>query len=325
MEPEKLESFIKPVLDNIERISMRDGAIPGIKSGYAELDRLTGGFEGPDLIIIGARPLMGKTTFILNMMTNMAGVYNTPVLFYSLDMSSNQLVTRLLSSISEIDNTHLKCGNLSQEEWMRLMSASAALEDIPLYVSDKTMDLEELCTNAKEMVEKHGIKVIFIDYLQLLSPHESKENRYQDVAYCTRKLKELAKTLNIPIIATSQVNRSPEYKPGRTNVFCKAEMHDLRDSGTICEDANLVILLDRPELTEKDNSLYYDSYDNKGVLYAVVAKNNNGSEGAVKLRFRGECNRIDEWETPTLSGTEKTFAPDEPEQSPLSDPSSTPF
>ena len=292
---DNIDSLIHSAIDKIQRTSNSPDCIPSLRSGYAELDRITGGFDGPDLIVIGARPLMGKTTLLINIMLKMTRDYNIPAIFYSLDMSANQLVNRLLSSSSGIENIRMREGCLTADEWSRLMSASSSLTDIPLLVSDQSFTTEDLCENVKEVVKKYGVKIIFIDYLQLLSPKEIKENRYQDIAFCTRKLKELAKELNIPIVVTSQINRSPELRAGRTNVFCKPEMHELRDSGTICEDANLVILLDRPELTSRYEP-DYDEYDNRDIINVIVAKNNNGKEGMVRLRFKGECNRIEEIE-----------------------------
>lgn len=318
---DNIESLIHSAIDKIQRNANSPDYIPGLRSGYVELDRITGGFEGPDLIVIGARPLMGKTTLIINIMLKMARDYNIPAMFYSLDMSANQLVNRLLSSVSGVENIRMREGCLTADEWGQLMSASSSLTNIPLLVSDQSFTIEDLCDNAEEMVEKYGVKIIFIDYLQLLSPKENKENRYQDVAFCTRKLKELAKTLNIPIVVTSQVNRSPELRPGRTNVFCKPEMYELRDSGTICEDANIVILLDRPELTSRYEP-DYDEYDNRGIVNVIIAKNNNGREDMVRLRFKGECNRIEEIEPDNdqrLSGIDMsegnytTFISDSPE------------
>lgn len=289
-----LDNLIPAFIERLCENSNKQSGLSGLPSGFKELDRLTGGFDESDLIVIGSRPLMGKTMFMINLIRHMAIEYNIPSLFFSLDMSDSHFISRMLSAICEIDNMKFRNAMLSKADWVVINNKIASLNQSPLWIYDKTLTVEELCDRTREMVAQHDIKVVFIDYLQLLSPSVPHENRNQDVAYCMRKLKCLSKELRIPIIVTSQVNRNAEYRIEKNPVSFKPEMHNLRDSGTICEDANIVLLLDRPELSQR-NTYEDDSYDIKNVLLVSVAKNNNGQEDVLKMRFRGDINRIDDW------------------------------
>lgn len=289
---EKISTIINSFIDKIQNHT--DNGLMGLPSGFRDLDRITGGFEGSDLIVIGARPLMGKTIFIMQLILRMTRDYNIPSLFFSLDLSATQFISRMISSVAEIENTKLITYKLSDDEWKKFEEASKILSNFPLYITDKPTTIENLCDVARIAVKENGVQVIFVDYLQSLSPSERRENRYQDIAYCTRTLKALAKELNVPVIVTSQLNRNVEYRQWQSSISNRPEMYDLRDSGTICEDSNLIILLDRPELREGPESS--EGNDLRGLLEVIIAKNNNGREGEIKLRFKGNVNKIDDWE-----------------------------
>ncbi len=256
---------------------------------------------------------MGKTGFLITLAINVVNI-GIPVLFYSLDMSNRQIVNRILSNISGIDGNKLSSGQMSEDEWKTIIKIGKALENFPFYLSDECdWKIEDFCRKVREDVKETGAKIIFIDYLQLFSTREKLQNRYEEVALCTRELKLLARELNLPVIVASQLNRNVENRMGGIFRENMPQMFDLRDSGTICDDANVVMLLYRPEYyshSSEDNN----GNDIRGLVEVIIAKNHMGKESAVRLKFSPETSKFEDWkpseqENPFLnrSNNETTF------------------
>ena len=277
-------------LGQIEQAYQKDGKISGLPSGLDALDEKTGGLNNSDLIIIAARPAMGKTAFVLSMAKNMAINYNTPVAIFSLEMSNVQLVNRLIINTCEIPGEKIKSGQLAPHEWEQLNAKINDLYDAPIFIDDTpSLSVFELRTKARRLVREHGIKMIIIDYLQLMNASGMNfGSREQEVSTISRSLKGLAKELNIPIIALSQLNRGVETRTGEEGK--RPQLADLRESGAIEQDADMVCFIHRPEYYKinedaKGNSLI-------GLAEIIIAKHRNGAVGDVRLRFRGELARF---------------------------------
>lgn len=293
---DNLKDIIEITLKQIEKVSNTASGISGIPTGFKDLDSSLCGFDNSDLIVIGARPCMGKTALIISLALNMAKE-NIPVLFYSFEMSDTQLVKRMLTNISGVNGHNIESSYLSAEDWEKLMQYAPTLSSYPLYLpSDVPTKIEDFCEKVIADVEATKAKIVFVDYLQLFSAKEKYQNRYEEVAACTRALKLLARQLNIPIVVGSQINRNPEHRSQGHIEFYHPHMHDLRDSGTICEDANVVLLLDRPEVHAMS---YYDAEGNniKGALNVKIAKNHMGGQDSVRLLFKPEICRVENWST----------------------------
>ena len=223
--------------------SKRDSGISGLGTGFYGLDKLTSGWQNSDLIIIAARPAMGKTAFVLSMALNIA-MQNNPVAVFSLEMSNQQLVNRLISNACEISGDKIKSGHLSDLEWNQLLNRIQRLNGLPLYVDDTSgLSMMELRTKARRLVREHGIRLIVIDYLQLMTAGIKLGSREQEVSTISRSLKQLAKELDIPVIALSQLNRKLE---DRGNKDKRPQLSDLRESGAIEQDADIVCFIHRP-------------------------------------------------------------------------------
>ncbi|MCL2074284.1 MAG: replicative DNA helicase [Marinilabiliaceae bacterium] len=287
---------IAPILaDTIEKIKLakqRTDGLSGVPSGYMDIDKVTSGWQDSDLIIIAARPAMGKTAFVLTMARNIAVEYKQPVAFFSLEMSNIQLVNRLIISETELDSDKIKTGNLSTSEWEHLHSKIRNLEEAPIYVDDTPgLSIFELRAKCRRLKKLHDIKVVIVDYLQLMHASGMKpSNRQEEVSMISRSLKGLAKELNIPIIALSQLNRGVE---GRSGDKQRPHLSDLRESGAIEQDADMVLLIHRPEyykvLTDTDGN------STVGLAEINIAKNRNGATGERKLRFRPELVRFEDY------------------------------
>ena len=258
----------------------------GLRSGFDGLDKITSGWQNSDLVIIAARPAMGKTAFVLSMAKNMAVNYNIPVALFSLEMSNVQLVNRLIVNVCEIPGEKIKSGRLENYEWEQLDFKIKELYDAPIYVDDTpSLSVFELRTKARRLVREHNIQCIIIDYLQLMNASGMNfGSREQEVSTISRSLKGLAKELNIPIIALSQLNRGVEARQGIEGK--RPQLADLRESGAIEQDADMVCFIHRPEYykiyeDEKGNSLV-------GLAEIIIAKHRNGAVGDVRLRFKSE-------------------------------------
>ncbi len=265
------------------------GAKRGVPTGFRELDDMTSGFQKSDLIVIAARPGMGKTAFVLSMTRNSAIDFDKPVAVFSLEMSSVQLATRLISSESELSSQKLKKGDLVDYEWEQLISKITPLEDAPIYIDDTpSLSVFELRAKCRRLKEKHDIQMIVIDYIQLMTVGlDSKQgNREQEISTISRSLKSLAKELDVPVVVLSQLNRSVETRGGNK----KPQLSDLRESGAIEQDADMVLFIYRPEyygLLEDENHI-----SNKGWAELIVAKNRNGELKTVLLKFIGQYTKF---------------------------------
>lgn len=288
-----IEPVITTALERLQQINQQGGS-PGLLCGFREIDRETAGWQRSDLIIIAARPAMGKTAFALSMAKNMAMDFGTPVALFSLEMANIQLVNRLLVNVSEISNEKFKNGKIDTQEWAQIENAAAKLSQTPIYIDDTpNLSVFELRSKARRLVREHGVSCIFIDYLQLMNASGmSFGNREQEVSIISRSLKGLAKELDIPIIALSQLNRGVETRTtGNKGEGKKPQLSDLRESGSIEQDADMVLFIHRPE--------YYGIYespegeDNHGVAEIIIAKHRNGQVGTKRLRFRSECVKFD--------------------------------
>jgi replicative DNA helicase len=273
-------------MNNIQAAANRKDGMSGLPSGFKELDRITSGWQNSDLIIIAARPAMGKTAFVLSMAKNMALNYHTPVAIFSLEMSNVQLVNRLIVNVCQIRGESIKSGRLSDDEWERLDKNIKDLYDAPIFIDDTpSLSVFELRTKARRLVREHGVKALIIDYLQLMNASGmSFGSREQEVSTISRSLKGLAKELNIPIIALSQLNRGVENRQGTEGK--RPQLADLRESGAIEQDADIVCFIHRPEYYK----ITEDEYGNptNGIAEIIVAKHRNGPTDLVRMKFDNE-------------------------------------
>jgi len=275
-----MQSLVKEALDNIEKASKHDGSFQGVPSGFSEVDRITAGWQKADLIVLAARPGMGKTAFVLSMARNIAVVYKRPVVMFSLEMTGVQLVTRLIASESQLSADKLKKGDLRDHEWQQLHSRITNLMDAPLYIDDTpALSIFELRAKARRMKQQYDIQLIIIDYIQLMQAGNDKGNREQEISNISRSMKSLAKELNVPIIALSQLNRSVETRGG----VKKPLLSDLRESGAIEQDADMVAFIYRPEYYKLEE--FEDGTPAPGMAELIIAKHRNGALAEVKLRF----------------------------------------
>ena len=295
----QINPVIKEALEQLKKAAARENGLSGLASGFDKLDHITSGWQNSDLIIIAARPAMGKTAFVLSMAKKMAVDMQVPVAMFSLEMSNVQLVNRLIVNVCEIPGEKIKSGQLRPDEWQQLDSRIRNLFDAPFYVDDTPqLSIFELRTKARRLVREHGVKCILIDYLQLMNASGTKfGSRQEEVSNISRSLKGLAKELNIPIIALSQLNRSVESREG--NDGKRPQLSDLRESGAIEQDADMVCFIHRPEYYK----IYQDEKgrDLRGMAEFIIAKHRNGAVDTVLMRFRNEFARFqDTNETDTI-------------------------
>lgn len=292
----QIDPVIEEALKQIEAASKRESGLSGLASGYTDLDKLTSGWQNSDLIIIAARPAMGKTAFVLSMAKNMAMDYNTPVAVFSLEMSKVQLVNRLISNVTELEGEKIKSGHLSNLEWQQLMARVRRLQGAPLYIDDTaSLSIFELRTKARRLVREHNVQFIIIDYLQLMNASGMKfGSREQEVSMISRSLKQLAKELNIPIVALSQLNRSVESRGDTGAAGKRPQLSDLRESGAIEQDADIVCFIHRPEYYNR-SGVDGEGHDIRGLAEFIVAKHRSGSVDDVKMRFRAKYARFENW------------------------------
>lgn len=294
----QIDPVIMQAISQMQASANRASGLSGLESGYRELDRLTSGWQNSDLIIIAARPAMGKTAFVLSMAKNMAVNYNIPVAIFSLEMSNVQLVNRLISNVCDLDGAKVKSGQLTPLEWTQTTARLNALYGAPLYVDDTpSLSVFELRTKARRLVREKNIKFIIIDYLQLMNASGMKYgSREQEVSMISRSLKQLAKELNIPIVALSQLNRSVESRSENK----RPQLSDLRESGAIEQDADMVCFIHRPEYYLRSGE---DAQGNdiRGLAEFIVAKHRSGAVDDVKLRFRSAYARFENWDEVGMS------------------------
>ena len=280
--------------DAMERIEARhrgDESVKGVPSGFPDLDEMTNGFQQSDFIIIAARPSMGKTSFSLDIAANAAIDAQTPVVIFSLEMSRDQLVERLLASESFVDLQRLRNGKLRDEDFPRLSGAAGRLGGAKIWIDDTpAMSLLQLRSKARRMKAEHDIGLIVIDYLQLMPGPSNSESRQQEISYISRSLKALARELRVPVVALSQLSRAPEQRGGDRRPM----LSDLRDSGAIEQDADLVLFLYRAEMYAGHLS-DQDLEGKEGMAELIVAKHRNGPTGMVRLAFNKACTRFDSY------------------------------
>ncbi len=288
-----MPSLVKEAIEQIEKSKNQEGHISGVPSGFSQLDRITAGWQKSDLIILAARPGMGKTAFVLSMARNMSVEFTKPVAVFSLEMAGVQLVTRLIASESELSAEKLKRGELEEYEWEQLNAKLRNLTDAPLYIDDTpALSIFELRAKCRRLKAQHNIELVIIDYLQLMSGGGDKSgNREQEISNISRSLKSLAKELNIPIIALSQLSRAVETRGGSK----KPILSDLRESGAIEQDADMVCFIYRPEYykimeDEQGNST-------EGLAEFIIAKHRNGALEDIPLRFIPRFAKFLDYET----------------------------
>ena len=273
-------SIINAVLDNLQELQNTTG-LSGVPSGYPSIDRVTQGWQKSDLIILAARPSVGKTAFALNIARNAAVDANMPVAVFSLEMSADQLGKRLITTESGLSGEKIKGGiKLEQYEWIQLEDTLKRLAKAPLYIDDTPgIPIMEFRTKAKRLVKSKGVRLIVVDYLQLMQgPVELRGLREQEVAAISRTLKATAKELNIPIIALSQLSRNAVQRTGGTG---KPQLSDLRESGSIEQDADMVIFIHRPDFVGMS-----DNPEDKEKAYIVIAKHRNGEVCDIEMKYK---------------------------------------
>jgi replicative DNA helicase len=281
---EDAQGLVKQAIDKIQEISNKKG-MSGVATGFSRLDELTSGWQPSDLVILAARPGMGKTAFVMSMAKNMAIDFDTPVAIFSLEMSSVQLITRMISSETGISSGKLRKGNLEPHEWEQLNVKVKNLSKAPIFIDDTpSLSIFDLRAKARRLASQHGIKIIVIDYLQLMTAgNSSGGNREQEISTISRNLKALAKELSIPVIALSQLSRAVETRGGSKRPL----LSDLRESGAIEQDADIVSFIFRPEyygLTEWDDE---ERTPCEGQAEFIVAKHRNGGLENIRLKFTG--------------------------------------
>jgi replicative DNA helicase len=271
-----IREIIKDSFKTLEKLYERKELITGVPSGFKGLDKKTAGFQPSDLIIVAGRPSMGKTAFCLNVAQHAAVEGKTPVVIFSLEMSKEQLVTRMLCSEAEVEGTRVRTGFLNESDWPKLTLAAGNLSDAPIFIDDTaSLTILELRAKARRLKGEHGLRMIIVDYLQLMRGRSKVENRQQEISEISRSLKGLAKELNIPVIAVSQLSRNPESREDK-----RPQMSDLRESGAIEQDADLILFIYRDEVYNRS-----EDNPNRGIAEIIIGKQRNGPTGKVDLAF----------------------------------------
>ena len=278
-----VSQILNKTFRDLELATGRTGAITGVPSGFHNLDEKTAGLQPSDLIIVAGRPAMGKTSFALNMAVNASKETKRPVIVFSLEMSKDQLVRRMLCSEGRVDATKMRSNRLSKEDWPRLIEAANILSQTEIYMDDSSpMTPIEIRAKSRRLASEKGLALIIVDYLQLMHAGGRRmDNREQEISEISRTLKALAKELNVPVIALSQLNRGVESRPDK-----RPMMSDLRESGAIEQDADLILFVYRDEVYKEDTEF-------KGIAEIIIGKQRSGPVGTVKLRFFHEYTRFD--------------------------------
>ena len=276
-----VQDSIKEAIDRIQELHEQEGEITGVATGYKDFDQMTAGLHGSDLVIVAGRPAMGKTSFAMNIAEHAAIKHKVPVAIFSMEMSSLQLVMRLFASLGQIDMKSLRTGQLRENDWPKLTSAMNLLQKSHIFIDETpALSPSELRARARRLKREHDVGVIVVDYLQLMAVPGTRENRATEIAEISRSLKALAKELHVPVIALSQLNRSLEQRPNKRPV-----MADLRESGSIEQDADLIVFIYRDEVYNPDTP-------EKGKAEIIIGKHRNGATGTVNLAFQGQWVRF---------------------------------
>jgi len=300
-----VDDLLRETLANIELLKDKKDGLTGIPSGFLSLDRYTSGWQKSDLIIIAARPAMGKTAFVLTCARNAAVDFNKPVVVFSLEMSSVQLTNRLVSGEAEIEQEKIRKGQLEDWEWSQIHNKIGRLDQSPLIIDDTpALSIFEFRAKCRRLKSQHDIQLIIVDYLQLMQGKTDGKggNREQEIGAISRALKSVAKELDVPVIALSQLSRAVESRPGSSK---RPQLSDLRESGSIEQDADMVLFLYRPEyygLTEDENGM-----PTQGVGEVIIAKHRNGETGIVRLKFIGKYVKFMDLDTNSYSTDHNAF------------------
>nr|WP_235189831.1 replicative DNA helicase [Porticoccus hydrocarbonoclasticus] len=278
-----VNELLKEVVERIDQLFNSDADITGLSTGFADLDEKTSGWQPSDLVIVAGRPSMGKTSFAMNMAEHAVLHQEKPVLVFSMEMPASQLIMRMMSSLGKIDQTKLRAGNLSEDDWPRLSSAASRLKDRPLFIDDTPgITPMELRNRVRQVTREHGQPgMILVDYLQLMSGSIATENRTNEISQISRELKNIAREFNCPVIALSQLSRNLENRPNKRPINS-----DLRESGAIEQDADVVVFIYRDEV-------YNEESPDKGVAEIIIGKQRNGPIGTCKLTFLGKYTRFE--------------------------------
>ncbi|MBQ6354858.1 replicative DNA helicase [Candidatus Saccharibacteria bacterium] len=280
-----MNELLADAFDRIEELRENKGALRGLKTGFRDLDKKTAGLQKGDLIIIGARPAMGKTTFAQNLAYNIASINNKGVLFFSMEMAANEIIDRMISDVSGVNNWNIRTGNLSDEEFQKIGDAMAEMDELPMYIDDtSSMTIMELRNKARRAMHDHDIGIVIVDYLQLIQGSDRyKGNRVQEVTEISRGLKILARELHIPVVALAQLSRQVTGRDDPRPV-----LSDIRESGSIEQDADLVMFLHRPDYYKQND----DNYEETHITELIVAKHRHGAVGKIELYFHPELLRF---------------------------------
>ncbi|MDH3560943.1 MAG: replicative DNA helicase [Gammaproteobacteria bacterium] len=286
-----IRTLLSAAVDRIDQLFQQDNPITGVPTGFADLDAKTAGLQPADLIIVAGRPSMGKTTLAMNFAENAAIRHQIPVAIFSMEMPGEQLALRMMSSLGHIDQHKIRTGKLEDDDWPRLTSAVSLLDTAPLFIDDTpALSPTEMRARARRLKREHDIGMIIIDYLQLMQVANSRENRATEISEISRNLKALAKELSVPVIALSQLNRSLEQRTDKRPV-----MSDLRESGAIEQDADVILFIYRDEVYNEDSP-------RKGIAEVIIGKQRNGPIGTCHLTFRGQFTRFENYAEDTYTG-----------------------
>ncbi len=291
-EPVKLSNLLAQATERIDTLFHSDDAFSGLATGFTDFDKMTSGLQQGDLVIIAGRPSMGKTVLGINIAENAAITTDKPVLVFSLEMSGEQIAMRMISSLGRIDQHKVRTGKLSDDDWPRLTSVVSMLAEAKMFVDDTpALSPIELRARARRIARQHGqLGLIVIDYLQLMQVPGNKENRTNEISEISRSLKALAKELNVPVVALSQLNRSLEQRHDRRPI-----MSDLRESGAIEQDADLIAFIYRDEVYNSDSP-------DKGTAEIIIGKQRNGPIGKIRLTFLGRYTRFENFSSGSATG-----------------------
>lgn len=281
--PQRVSSLLASTVDRIDTLFRSGQDITGLSTGFSEFDKMTSGLQAGDLIIIAGRPSMGKTSFAMNIAEHAALAEKKPVLVFSMEMPSEQLTMRMMSSLGRVDQHKVRTGRLTDEDWTRITSAVSMLSETKMYIDDTPgLTPTEIRSRARRIAREHGgLSLIVLDYLQLMTVAGTKENRTTELSEISRSMKALAKELNVPVIALSQLNRSLEHRTDRRPV-----MSDLRESGSLEQDADLIAFVYRDEVYNEDSL-------DKGIAEIIIRKQRNGPIGDFRLTFLGKYTRFE--------------------------------
>lgn len=290
--PRGVESILSKTIDRLEELVKTNKEVTGVTTGFTDLDKMTSGLQPSDLIIVAARPSMGKTTFAMNLVENAMMAEDKPVLVFSLEMPSEQIMMRMLASLSRVDQTKIRTAQLDDEDWARISNTMAMLKDKDcLFVDDSSgLTPMDVRSRARKLArERGGISLIMVDYLQLMRVPSLSDNRTLEIAEISRSLKALAKELEVPVVALSQLNRTLEQRADKRPVNS-----DLRESGSIEQDADLIMFIYRDEV-------YHENSEYKGIAEIIIGKQRNGPIGTCRLTFQGQFSRFDNYAGPAIA------------------------